>query len=209
MAGYYIGPTDQIGFEAELMNELMDPQTAVVTITYEHIPSPPSQFAKVTPIWLDVGNCNGSDVPALANTTFEYTMNPWKSTLQGRITAMGSHLHDGGVNLVTTKNNETTLCNAIASYGQTPGYIESGGTSVSSGMDGMPMDNMTMTHVSSISTCNDGTIGVGDMISITANYDFTKHMGMLNSDGSLMPVMGQQSSSNLDQQVADKHQELR
>ena len=188
MAGYYIGPTDRIGFEAELMNGLMDPQTAVVTITYEYIPSPPSQFAKISPIWLDVGNCNSSDVPPLTNTTFDYTMNPWRSTVQGRITAIASHLHDGGINLKTMKNNKTMLCDAIASYGQTPGYVEIGGMSMSS--DSMPMENMTMTHVSSISVCSNGTIEVGDMISITANYDFTKHMAMLNSDGSLMPVMG-------------------
>ena len=190
MAGYYIGPTDQIGFEAELMNELMDPQMAVVTITYEYIPSPPAQFAKVTPLWLDIGNCNGSDVPPLTNTTFEYTMNPWKSTVQGRITALGSHLHDGGINLMTMKNNETMLCNGVASYGQTPGYIGTNEMSVVPGMNGMPMDNLTMSHVSSISTCSGGTIEMGDMLSIKANYDFTKHMAMMNTDGSLMPVMG-------------------
>ena len=191
MAGYYIGPTDQIGFLAELMNSAMDPQTAVVTITYEYIQSPPSQFAKVSPIWLDVGNCNGSDVAPLTNTTFDLTMIPWKSTVSGRITAMGSHLHDGGINLVTMKNNETMLCDSTAAYGQTPGYVGISDMSISSSMNGTPMDNMTMTHVSSMSTCSGGTIEAGDMISITANYDFTKHMAMLNNDGTLMPVMGQ------------------
>ena len=62
--------------------------------------------------------------------------------------------------------------------------------STGTSMPGMNMGTDTV-HISSISTCNNaGIIGIGDILSITAYYDSTKHALMTNTNGSLTPIMG-------------------
>jgi hypothetical protein len=193
------------------MNMVDDPRDAVLTMTWEYIPSVPSGFDKVKPLWLDIGGCNGSsDQPAKANQAFQYTdPTPWKSNFTGRITWMGGHLHDGGVHLTVNKNNKL-LCDCIATYGQNPAYVDGGSTttmassmagmsmgtstsmpqSTSTGMAGMNMGSDTV-HISSISSCsNAGTIAIGDTLSVTAYYNSSKYSLMTNTDGSLAPIMG-------------------
>ena len=167
------------------MNESQDNQTTVVTITYEYIPSTPIEFEKVTPLWLDIGNCNGSDVPALNNASFVYSSQPWQSDLEGRIAFAGGHLHDGGINIEMRRNNKT-VCNSIAAYGQSPGYVEGEGMN----MNGMMMNSSIVEHISSMSSCDKGRINLGDEISVRAYYNMTAHSPMVDSDGTLAPVMG-------------------
>ncbi|KAN0108766.1 hypothetical protein V8E51_008508 [Hyaloscypha variabilis] len=121
--GYYVGPKDNIAFLAELMNTAMENQTAVVTMTYEYLPGLPSSFQKVTPIWLDITGCGDSEEPAKNDTTFQYTSPVWTANATGRIAAAIGHLHDGGVNLDITQNN-STMCDFEAAYGENPGYID-------------------------------------------------------------------------------------
>jgi hypothetical protein len=185
-AGYYVNKTDHVVMLTELMNETEDPRPAVVTITYEYIPGMPAGFDTVTPVWLDIGNCSDSDVPAKNNTAFQYSSQTWKSTVAGKITGTGAHLHDGGTHLEVMQNGKD-ICNAQAIYGGSPGYVES-----MNGMSGMDMSmGMDMVHVSSIGVCaNVGPVDVGDEFSITAYYNTTLHSPMLNSDGSLADIMG-------------------
>lgn len=186
-AGYYVGPNDTIIFLTELMNQASVPQTAIVTITYEYIPGLPSAFHKVTPIWLDIAGCGGdSEEPAKNNTAFQYTSPVWTANATGRVTAAIGHLHDGGVNLDVNQNNNT-LCDCVAAYGQTPGYIDPAGMSMP-GMTGS-MANMGM-HVSSLSECSTGQVKLGDNMTVTAYYNTSEYMPMTNTDGSLAPIMG-------------------
>lgn len=159
-------------------------QTAVVTITYEYLPGSPSSFHKVTPVWLDITGCGDSEEPAENNTAFNYTSPVWTANVAGRVTVAAGHIHDGGVNLDITQNN-STLCDSVAAYGQNSGYIDSSGTS----MPGMPMTNMGM-HISSLSECSTGQVNLGDNLTVTAFYNTTEYMPMMNSDGSLAPIMG-------------------
>ena len=132
--GYYVASNDNFGMVSELMNMSDEPGDVMVTITYEYIPSPSASFAHVQPLWLDIGpadGCRGSDMPAHANSTFNYSSTNWVAKSDGRVTFMGSHLHDGGTHLEIQLNGDT-VCNSVADYGQTPAYI-----------DIMPM-NMTM-----------------------------------------------------------------
>lgn len=186
-AGYYIGPKDEFGMLVELMNEIEEPRPVVVTITYEYIPNPPQSFSRVTPVWLDIGNCTDSDMPAFNDTTFQYSMNPpWKANFAGRVTFTGGHLHDGGTHLTILQNNNT-ICDSVASYGLTPGYIEPAG---SMNMSGMNM-GMSMMDISNMSSCeNTGVVNVGDEFSVTAYYNTSEYAPMLNSDGTLAPIMG-------------------
>ena len=190
-----------------------DPRDAVLTVTWEYIPSVPAGFDKVKPLWLDIGGCGSSDLPAKANQAFQYTdPSPWTSNIAGRITAMIGHLHDGGTHLTATKNN-TVMCDFVATYGQNPAYIDGGSMGMSSSMSGMSMQpeattsaSMPMStstsmagmnmgndtvHISSISTChNVGIIGIGDILSVTAYYNSTEYALMTNTNGTLAPIMG-------------------
>jgi hypothetical protein len=166
------------------MNTEKVSQTAIVTITYEYLPGSPSSFHKVTPVWLDIAGCLGdSEEPAKNNTAFQYTSPVWTANVAGRVTVAAGHIHDGGVNLNITKNN-STLCDSVAAYGQNSGYIDPGMS-----MPGMPMTNMGM-HISSFSECSTGQVNLGDNLTVTAFYNTTEYMPMMNPDGSLAPIMG-------------------
>jgi len=185
-AGYYLGPSDNITFLVELMNESEERRPAVVTVTYEYISSVPQQWAHVTPIWLDIGTCSNSELPAKNNSAFEYSMQPaWKANLTGHVTWIAGHLHDGGTHIEVLRNNNT-VCDCVAAYGQTPGYVET----MSDGMN-MSMPGMDMVHMSSITTCdNAGLVKVGDEWSVKAFYNTSEHAPMLDSGDTLAPIMG-------------------
>ena len=172
----------------ELMNETEDPRDAVVTMTYEYIEGSPQDFYKLTPVWLDIDSCGNSERPAFPNTTFNYTMDPpWTANFSGKLVALGGHLHDGGTHLDITKNN-VTVCDSVATYGGSAGYVE---TSMPAGMTMNASMGMDMVHISSMSGCtNDGMVNVGDEWSVTAFYNTSEYAPMQNSDGTLAEIMG-------------------
>jgi hypothetical protein len=204
-AGYYLGPDDNLESLVELMNMVDSPRDAILTVTWEYIPSVPADFDQVKALWFDIGGCGSSDLPAKPDQVFQYTDSaPWTSNFTGRLIAMGGHLHDGGTHLTFNKNN-VTICDFVATYGQNPAYIDGGSMSMSdmsmksstsmpmstsTSMAGMNMGTDTI-HISSISTCdNVGTIGIGDVLSITAYYNSTEHALMTDTNGTLAPIMG-------------------
>ena len=174
---------------------LDSPRDAILTITYEFIPTVPAGFDKVQPLWLDIGGCNSSELPAQADTTFQYSSPAWTSNLTGRVTWIGGHLHDGGTHLAAMKNQDV-FCDFVAAYGQNPDYIDSSPMNMSmSSMSGMSGANtntsMNTMHVSSMSFCeNKGSIAQGDKLSVTAFYNTTEYTPMTDTDGSLAPIMG-------------------
>lgn len=129
------------------MNMVDDSRDAVLTVTWEYIPSVPAGFDKVKPLWLDIGGCGSSDLPPKANQAFQYTdPAPWTSDFTGRITFMGGHLHDGGTHLTINKNNDT-MCDCVAAYGQDPAYVDGGSMSMSA-MSMRPRATMSMPDMS-------------------------------------------------------------
>jgi hypothetical protein len=177
---------------SELMNMMDMESQAIVSITYEYIPSPPPSFGHLQPLWLDIGpggGCNGSDRPAFANKTFQYSSPAWKASTNGYVVGIGAHLHDGGTQ-VKVKNNGNVVCDSVARYGQSAAYIDTMPMNMT--MNGMQMEmNMTVEHISSLSTCyNLGSFKAGDEWSLTAYYNTSEYMPMQNTDGSLEPIMG-------------------
>ncbi len=74
----------------ELMNQAMDTQMAVPTLTFEYIEGFPSDFYSAKPIWLDIGGCDiASDMPAKSNTTSEYTSPAYTADFAGAVIGMG------------------------------------------------------------------------------------------------------------------------
>lgn len=197
-SGYYIGPSDVMVMETELMNQAMYDQTVMVTITFEWIPGKQEDFFDVIPIWMDIGGCvYASDMPVKNpplysdENVFSWSSPTYTSQFSGAFLGMSGHLHDGGVNVEIYKDLTRQLCNVVALYGQDPAYIDAPGTSMT-----MPMSPMfnPMAHISNMSYCyaliDDPLISNGSLISITANYNFTEHMPMLTLDGDYDDIMG-------------------
>ena len=171
------------------MNMADQQAEAILTITYEFVPSPSASFAHVKPLWLDIGGCGGSEKPAFMNKSFHYTCPDWTVPGDGRVTFIASHLHDGGTHLEVSSNG-VIVCDSIAAYGQSPAYV--GSMSMNMTMNGMTMPmNMSMSHISSMSTCsNHGVMSAGDKWSLTAHYNTSLHAPMTNMNGGLEPIMG-------------------
>lgn len=189
------------------MNDQDQPRDAVVAIDWEYVPmSAAPEFKHATPLWLDIdGSCStrASEVPVPENgnvKVFSLSMTPpWKATFSAdTILSVGSHLHDGGDNLLVTRNG-VTVCDGVARYGETEGYVS---TSVhehsaiaggGAGGHGVQQRHTTRTpHVSSISSCSlvgSQKVQVGDEWSVRANYNLTKYTPASHGDG-LAPIMG-------------------
>jgi len=191
-AGYYIGPRDVIAFSAELMNQAMFDQSAVVTIQFSYTPSSPAtkDFQHITPIWLDIGGCENSEMAAFADTTFNYTSSVWKSTVEGKILQAGGHLHDGGTNFKILNGGVTMGdCELEARYGQTPGFIDGPNSMEMGSISGGGEMQYKGMHVSSISMCEGMEIKKGDALSVQAFYDTRKYAPMMDGDR-LEDIMG-------------------
>jgi hypothetical protein len=77
--------------DADLMNMMPEPQEVYVQVVVRYR-WPHSHLKKVTPIWLDVNNCDSSEysIPTgYSDTTWD-----WTSTLTGYIIGIGGHQHD-------------------------------------------------------------------------------------------------------------------
>lgn len=176
-SGYHLFSSPEITMLTELMNEHPHPQSAYVSITYEYIPGHPSEFQSAIPLWLDIGGCEGSDVPVPDDkTAFAFTSPSWKASVGGRVTGILSHIHDGGVKIETLRDGKV-VCEARPGYGESPGFVEEG--------------EMGMAHISSIKSCyGPERIGVGEEWTVRAEYDLERHMPMGDGMGGLEPVMG-------------------
>lgn len=190
-AGYYLSSDAELLIAPELMNETPDSRPVVVTITYEYIPSFPRHFSNVTPVWLDItGVCGGSDYPVPNDTTtFSPVSPPWIANVTGKITYVAGHIHDGGLDVEIQKNG-VTICDSVATYGATPGYVEMNSSMVVMPMNGSMYGQDTV-HISNMSACHDiGHMKKGEQWGVKANYDLMQHAPMLDMDGSPSPVMG-------------------
>lgn len=161
----------------ELMNEKSKSQMVMLTITYEYIPYQPHDFETATSIWLDVGGCRSEVAVPDEQTSFTLTSPKWTSTVNGRVMAIVSHLHDGGVHL-DVERNEDMVCKSTSTYGMMSEFEHH--------MSGMDMD-----HITVMSACSDvGRIKIGEDWTVKAYYDLSTHAPMLGADGKPEGVMG-------------------
>ncbi|KAK1836698.1 hypothetical protein QBC39DRAFT_247005, partial [Podospora conica] len=189
-SGYNIKKSDIFYITAELMSDAAAARDVVITVDWEFVPSVPSDFKHVTPVWISAdGPCLplGGEVPIPANqTAFTLAMDPaWKSTIAGEIIGAFSHAHDG-VEQVRTLRNGQVVCSSKVRYGETPGY----GGGHHHGRRSLGRRHEDIPRVSSLSTCtNVGRIEVGDLWSVQADYNLVRHKPM-GGEGHLEPVMG-------------------
>jgi hypothetical protein len=167
-AGYPIYTGDVIAMGGELMNMRHQSQEVLLSVTFEFVPKLRRRFRKVRSYWLDVGGCEGSNVPAREDAVWDLESPAVRAEGAGRVVFVASHLHDGGVRAEVSRNGEV-VCESVA------GYKEEGEAE----------------HIDRLSTCLDvGDTRKGDEWSVKSYYDTKLHAPMRNMDGSLEPVMG-------------------
>jgi hypothetical protein len=180
-SGYYIAPNDTFTAYFELMNMDVDPKTVLPTITFEYIPGRPKGLKHIQDVWIDLDYCSPTGTEPLNDSFFTINSTKWTSPYDGTIVNVDGHLHDGGTHLRVYQNG-ALLCDAAASYGETPGFVER-----SNGIQG----EAGMKHISHMNSCEAmGPIKKGDVFHVQAEYDFKTHMGERNNRGKLGEVMG-------------------
>ncbi|KAK1063114.1 hypothetical protein LTR33_012353 [Friedmanniomyces endolithicus] len=166
--GYPISANESFFAVGELMNMLQSPQELVFSMIWEFLPSPPSYFRHAVPYWLDVGGCGDSDVPAKADSQYDYTSPVVTASSHGEIALIAGHLHDGGTHLDVFRDEEV-ICSTRATYASSD----------------------DTDHIARIDSCTDVVATApGDQWYIRAYYDTIAHLPMAANDGSLEPVMG-------------------
>ncbi|KAI0133571.1 hypothetical protein BJ170DRAFT_678514 [Xylariales sp. AK1849] len=174
-AGYYL-PKEHMSIETELINYDTEARDIVVTIEWEYIPRNFTLFARLLPIYLDAsGICGSTDVePPMSGGAFNLSLTPpFKLNFDRIMTGVGGHIQDGGIDLQVTKNGQI-MCDIVAGYGESAAFIDPDGEA----------------HLSSMSICKElGRAVTGDLWSVTAQYDFSKHRPIMEGYR-YAPVMG-------------------
>lgn len=150
--GLHVGGSDWWTGIFELMNLVEQPQTVWVEVGVRYLPDTDESIKALEPVWLDVNNCDDSeiDVPA-GRTTTEWD---WASDVTGRVVMAAGHVHDGGVSIALS--NATTgarMCKSVARYGTRPEF---------------------MGHIDTMSACTWdrlGTVREGEVLRISTVYD--------------------------------------
>ena len=186
------------------MSDASTARDVIITVDWEFIPSVPSDFKHLTPVWLSAdGPCLplGAEVPVPANeTAFTIAMDPaWKSTIAGDIVSIYSHAHDGADEVRTLRGIQV-VCKSKVRYGEKPGYVSPGDHSdhESGGGEGgghhhgrraLGRRHEDTPRLSSLSSCiNVGRMEAGDLWSVQGDYNISKHKPM-GGEGHLEPVM--------------------
>jgi hypothetical protein len=109
--GYYVGAGDEWGLIVDVMNMTTQDRRYEFEYTFEWVPS----AEPVRPVWLDIDQCEDSEVSTSAGySDIHYN---WNSTLDGRIVAIGGHIHDQGI-AISAENATSgeTICTSTAGY---------------------------------------------------------------------------------------------
>ncbi|HEX6235940.1 MAG TPA: hypothetical protein VFZ68_02035 [Acidimicrobiales bacterium] len=109
--GFRVRPGDQWGLIVDVMNMSMQDRQYEFEYTFEWVES----AEPVRPVWLDIDQCSDSEVDTPAGYSDHHY--DWRSTLDGRIVAIGGHLHDQGI-AISAENATTgeTICTSRAAY---------------------------------------------------------------------------------------------
>jgi hypothetical protein len=137
--GYEIGTRETWNQVIDLMNWQTTTKTVKLRMTWKYATgSDMTSRAPLRPVWLDADGCSTDSLISVPLGLSD-THTDWRAPLTGRVIAAAGHIHDHGVNVETTNrsNGEALICNSVARYGETEGYVTPDGRR----------------HVSSMSTC--------------------------------------------------------
>jgi stress up-regulated protein Nod 19 len=118
--GYFVDGGNWSGI-FHVMNHSAEAKSVFFQLKVRWSPAAAGGVHPLTPIWLDMNNCNTSEYAVPAGPSSSHWT--WTSNVTGRIISTAGHVHDGGVR--TTLTNQTTgqhLCTSWASWGKKTAY---------------------------------------------------------------------------------------
>lgn len=150
--GYHVAAGDWWTGVFEIMNMTDAPQTVWFEFTVHYVRAADGGVEPITPVWLDVDNCEDSQYSIPAGRSV--TPWDWTSTVSGRLVFAGGHVHNWGrsIELQNVSSGEK-VCKSVAGYGTKPEY---------------------QGNIESMSTCvwdRIGTVREGDTMRISALYE--------------------------------------
>lgn len=158
--GYEVGASDRWTMVTDLMNWSTETRTVKIKVTFKYATgSDATSRTNLRPWWLDVDGCS-TDSLIEVPIGFSDTTRDIRAPSAGRVIAIAGHIHDHGVNdeLHNNSNREALICNSVARYGETEGYVSPEGRR----------------SVSSMSTCVAdpvATISSGNTLRLHAIYE--------------------------------------
>ncbi len=110
--GYRVGSSDKWYLITDLMNMSTRSQTVYLEFTFKWATS---GVTPVRPLWLDIDNCNDSELAMPAGYTDAHK--DWRSTISGTIVGMGGHVHGEGISIsVQNRSTGAYYCTSVAGY---------------------------------------------------------------------------------------------
>jgi hypothetical protein len=190
MAGYQLKKEDEFRLAVDLMNMSMEDKIVYLTVTYEYLDGPPrAGWMDIKPVWLDIDQCGMSEVhPPQQSGKFTLTSKPWQPNFEGIIGGVGGHVHEGGVNVEILATNETQVCDSVATYAETEGWVHH---APSRSMNGM---NIAKNHINGMTNCWLGEMKIKELKKtqnwiIKGNYDYDRYGGNLEEGGKQAEIM--------------------
>ncbi|KAF1817033.1 hypothetical protein P152DRAFT_478086 [Eremomyces bilateralis CBS 781.70] len=162
-SGFYIGEEDKFGLMAEVINYDNHDKDVWFSVDIEYIEGPRE------PDYLDVGGgalnidgCSrGLAFHPPADKAVSYTSNDFIVGADGYLLNFTPHLHDGGINIEVFRN-KTLVCHSDAVYGDGEGTTAIGGEAWET--------------ITAYTPCEKAVkVSKGDILSMSAEYDLTKH----------------------------------
>jgi hypothetical protein len=138
--GYYITRSDSWNLVIDLMNWATTTKTVKLKITWKYATgADATNRTDVRPMWIDADGCSTDSYISVPNTGLTDTHRDVRAPITGNIIGVAGHIHDHGVNVELTNESagSALICNSVARYGESAGYITPDGR----------------THVSSMNVC--------------------------------------------------------
>jgi hypothetical protein len=133
--GYEVGSSDTWNMDVDLMNWSTESRRVKIKVTFKYATgSDATSRTNLSPWWLDVDGCSLDSLIEVP-IGFSDTTRDIRAPSAGRVIAIAGHIHDHGVNdeLHNNSAREALICNSVAGYGETEGYVSpEGRRSVSS-----------------------------------------------------------------------------
>lgn len=123
--GYEVGSRDTWNMVVDLMNWATESRTVRIRVTFKYATgTDATSRTNLTPWWLDVDGCS-TDSLIEVPIGFSDTTRDIRAPSAGRVIAIAGHIHDHGVNdeLHNNSAGEALICNSVARYGETEGYV--------------------------------------------------------------------------------------
>ncbi len=152
--GYAVNASDRWRLITHLMNMSDAAKDLTIRMTFYYVRGA-STLQPVTPFWFDIASCGNSEYTTPAGLHTEMRDFKVPPALDGKVVAIGGHLHDYGRSItLADMTSRKTICTGKAGFDNDPAY---------------------MGHIDSVSGCADrrgvGRLHAGDRVRLASTYD--------------------------------------